>query len=436
MPNEIFSGLISALVGAVVVYLVCFGAVYPILKASNFGKETSASEFNSRLQFGILTSLYFSFTANLLLYTFSMSSNIYLWVIFLLNLSAILIIRKEPSQKTKRALLKSIYLPFAVFAFFAVYSLSSTPPFYHAWDGIVSWYRWSLEIYERSYEPYNAFYPVFWPTMWSYLGLVGDQAYQEFYSRILSCFSVLILFLTFRLEENSPSWRVLLFVINLAILYHILSDHLLSGYQDGLVALWWVAVILQAGNVIIAATKGTSQLELDFLSLSLMVACGVVMKQAGFPLLGVLFITIAITQIWQITSKSVLTFALLLPMLSLAVNIYIYNISADFGLNEIAKTLSAIVDDSRGDTSQLIFALDKLPALSLIFPTLLLLMCIISRRLGSEIRLFLILILLLLFGGFLVYSECCSYGERNAFWISSGIVGSALLAIKNLSWKQ
>lgn len=291
-------------------------------------------------------------------------------------------------------------------------------PTFVNWDAIVSYNRWAAEIFKFNYTPYNAFYPMAFPVIWSVFYDLQGHVNNWIIPKLSIVFTVLLLIVvSCHLPRACGLKPAALFVCSILILCIIPFQSFASGQMDHLVALLlFVGAFMHMWSS--TATKDGSTVILT----GSMCAFGLAMatKQSGFvALIPGVFALYTLRNRHGFTLNVYYLVLLFLPILLSAVMFFQYG-GHPAGNLPYLKALSEINGASIASSFDLL-SQSTHPFFIIVLFALGIYSCLKNSASGA---LWSLLYLILAIVGFLVFHVCCSYGSRNSTWIIALLLAS------------
>jgi hypothetical protein len=388
------------------------------------------------IYFGFCISIYISIVSSFLLYISGVSFSKFTLFIFVVN-SCIFLKYKKVFATPDIFIERNHFFGIAICYSLISFGLYTDDPVFTSWDGIVSWYRWATEIHDHAYNPYNAFYPLLWPGLWAFYGSIGNQYFSEAFSKISISISLITFIFGCFLVIGQESKRLVVYFILLALFCFLLNKGFYSGYVDNLVALYWAVNILVLHRIVeitdnltnteSQAIQHTDTLCVWIVLASTLVACGSIGKQSGFLLIPLFLATLSLLLRRRLPGSVVAVMALSvgISLAPLALNYLVYDISADFGLNDISERLKALAVKKAGGAGNSLYmnAWSLLPLNYLVGVSVFWIAYISWRRqLPTLMIAFNIITLSILAFAFVYAANCCGYAERSFIWITTAVM--------------
>jgi hypothetical protein len=171
------------------------------------------------------------------------------------------------------------------------------------WDAVVSWHRWALELYDNTYHPMDAAYPILFPALWSLLYKLQGNTDIWFGSQVILTLPALAL-LTVSFSLYRETKRKIFLIYAFAVYPFLVHPFTVNGYMDAPVAVMGAFSLL----MLIAAEhfKNDERFELYFYVSILLSALASITKQSGCVFL--LFTTLYFIARYRLFKYKKLTF--------------------------------------------------------------------------------------------------------------------------------
>ncbi|PWB35071.1 hypothetical protein DCO48_03520 [Pseudomonas sp. SDI] len=302
------------------------------------------------------------------------------------------------------------------------------------WDVNASWNNWAMQLYENTYAPYSAAYPLFLPGLWSLVYKAQANPMVWVMTRLLLC--VFPLLLVVQIGSLSIARRPIAALLVFLSVWGIflLNPHLLAGITDPIVMM----ITLIAGVALYLATcceRQDERIDQYTLCAALFAGIGAITKQPGA--LGAVVIALGLILIGLRTSKGFgwyLTrlIAMVIPPATFMI-IFSSAPSMPAALGNLTFLMSLTSKASAGGGiyengwNLVVSMFGRFPLLLML--TLAAFNLLTPKRLASQIGL-----IYLVFSGiaFTAYANCCAYDERNGWFLiallgMSAICGASIL---------
>jgi hypothetical protein len=392
---------------------------------------------------GIGKSLWLGWALVVVAYFIGARGGTIVWLGLGLAAASAIVTNKGRSLQASRADFTALATIAALIVVFAIACFSFRLPYYskifHYWDALVSWNRWAIELQENAYRPVDAAYPILFPGLWSLVYRLQGNAEIWFLAK-LSLFVLpgILLLVTYMLWSFGRPLAAGLCALAAACfssrqLWWSAGASMLNGYMDGPVAvLMLVAAALSV--LVIDAVDADDRAKASSLLQTMAIFTGVasVTKQAGTISLLAFSILLALLLTHQKITLRRTVALLAISALPLAAFLALFA-SVGGKLMGNLPYLSNLAEQRAGDTGLLQHAVHQLLrsgtgpiAILTVFAGLNLL------QIGKLRGQFGFVLLALATAGFFTFAECCSYDERNGWWILSLLTGSAMLGSTGL----
>lgn len=364
-----------------------------------------------------------------------LNSFIILIVVFI---SINLFLNNYPSSyifsKRKYTSVLSILLVIGLFVLSALYNEYYSLIF-ERWDTVVSWNRWATEISENTFHPLNAAYPVLFPGLWSLVYEVqSDNSIWIIAKSIMLIFPIILIITIYSLllREKLLSVFLLIIVINI-IFFSGNLYYLTSGYMDYPVAAMILVsmILLYLSSIDNDSSNNERANELLLFSI-VFASLAAVTKQAGI----LSFVPIVYYMVSKYIDKTILveklsfySFVLLFPIIMFLI-MYLLEQDNIFGnVDTLKKLVANKAMDSNIYLSAFNIMHQKFPMpLTFILIALAMLNIFNLKKITGQLGMLLFIMSAV---GFYIFSDCCSYDQRNGIWIFSFLVVSALFGLSD-----
>lgn len=307
-------------------------------------------------------------------------------------------------------------------------------PIFQTNDAVQSWNRWAIELSNNDYNPYNAAYPVLFPALWSLIYKVQESAqiWIVAKSTLLIFPFLLVLLIAVLLEDG-----LLLAAAALsAFCYFFFIERYLFHTFIGDMDIPAMIMILVSGCTIYLAQlsiEGGNKLCIHTTIIaSIFAGLAAITKQSGIIALIPIFAYLVINLYDKKISYRLAIFSVaitLAPILSF-LTIFLHETTQIAGnLNQL-KTLSAAASGAL-DTSKMVVSVEylkamlPLPFLSVLLSLSILNLFMLHRRTGQLGLVFCLCGAI----GFFVFADCCSYDQRNGWWVLAMFMVSSMFAL-------
>ncbi|WP_095153940.1 hypothetical protein [Pseudomonas sp. Irchel 3E13] len=302
------------------------------------------------------------------------------------------------------------------------------------WDVNASWNNWAMQLFENTYSPYIAAYPLFLPGLWSLIYKAQANPMVWVMTRLLLCIFPLLLVVQIGslTIARRPLAALLVFLSVWGIF--LLNPHLLAGITDPIVMM----LTLIAGVALYLATccdRQDERIDQYTLCAALFAGIGAITKQPGT--LGAIAIALGLILIGLRTSKRPAWYLARLAAMVVPPATFMIIFSSAPSMPTALGNLSFLMSlTSRASDGGGIYEHGWNLVVNMFgrFPLLLMLtlaafnLCT-PKRLVSQIG----LVYLACSGvAFIAYSNCCAYDERNGWFLiallgMSAICGASIL---------
>ena len=147
-----------------------------------------------------------------------------------------------------------------------------------SWDAVVSWNRWALELYNNTYDPIDAAYPILLPSMWALIYKIqGTSDIWWSGQIILFVFPVMTLAILLSLYYENKNRSFILMAI--LIYPYLISGLAINGYMDMPVMIIGTLSLI----ILYAAEIYKDKPEFDYYIYASLLLAGIasITKQAG-----------------------------------------------------------------------------------------------------------------------------------------------------------
>ena len=393
---------------------------------------------NNSLEFiynSILFSIYFSWIIVVLSFFLDLNLNVY----YLLVLITAIHIYKNYKffnvvniYINKNFLYELFYLAI-IFLLLSNFGKNNYQFIFLSWDALASYNRWAMELFSNNYKPMgNAAYPILFPGMWSLI--YKAQGNAEFW--ILSKLSILFLPLIFLLivfnqllKKNYILFGLFIFFYVLVINSKPVSDLLLSGYMDGPI------ILLISSFLILLISKLDSKNGEDFVLLSILVGLISITKQSGlsiFPLyLYFLYLKKDVFKKRFILVKNLLISIIPYFLFILLFTKFEHSFFGTF--SSLSELSSETIDNLKLIQSFKNILIINNPFFLLIMIFFSILSIFNYNKIERSLSIFSLILFII---NFSIYSNCCVYDSRNAYYLSCFLIFSSYFGVKFLFYHE
>lgn len=436
------TNIIGVFWGALALFFVTFGfgaLIFPYRKA----------ELNYFLLYAVIASLTISWLMAVIAYWSGMDTIIIRLIILLCFIG--LIIRMPKIQLFVSTRFSWGMLAATTYCFVLFYSLSQPPIekfffaqrltlVFHWSDALSSWNRWAIQLATRQFYPYDNFYPVGWPGIWSLIYRIQENAVFWFFSKaslFANHFSIIIV-LALVVQRMNLFIALPLVFFSTSFFGFTNAWPATSGYMDmpvSMLGFLGLAALFLYFHEINYTQKSETFFQPN-LSLLLLAALffgfAVVTKQAGILLFLILAMTLLVLVLHKKIRLIYALFLLLIACIPGGLYLVLYLTSevdqfilaesvqrvspSFFGLLErfssfatsrgysLGLPISAAQVVNAGFIPGVFYGLVATSAANLIY----------AKRLQGQFGL-----IVFFFGliGFFVFASCCAYDARNGFWL-------------------
>lgn len=302
------------------------------------------------------------------------------------------------------------------------------------WDVNASWNNWAMQLFENTYSPYIAAYPLFLPGLWSLVYKAQSDPMVWVMTRLLLCAFPLLLMVQAGslVAVRRPLAALLVFISVWAIF--LANPLLLTGVTDPVVMM----LTLIAGLALYLAAccdKGDERIDHYSLCAALFAGVGAITKQPGT--LGAVVVGLGLVLVGLRASKGLGWYVARLVVLVVPVTTFMIIFSnapsLPTALGNLSFLMSLTSKASAGGGiyehgwSFVVTMFGRFPLLLML--TLAAFNLFTPKRLLSQIG----LIYLAGFGiAFVAYSNCCAYDERNGWFLIALLGMSAICGVSIL----
>jgi|GEM_PF-4398041 len=302
------------------------------------------------------------------------------------------------------------------------------------WDVNASWNSWAIQLFENTYSPYIAAYPLFLPGLWSLVYKAQANPMVWVMTRFLLC--IFPLLLVVQMGSLTIARRPLAALVVFLSVWGIflIKPVLLVGITDPIVMM----IILIAGVAMYLAACCDHQderVDQHTLCAALFAGIGAITKQPGT--LGAIAIALGLILVGLRTSKGLSWYLTRLVVIVVPPITFMIIFSSAPSMPTALGNLSYLMSlTSRASDGGGIYEHSWSLVVGMFGPFPLLLMLTLAafnvltpKRLVSQIG----LIYLACAGiAFIAYSNCCAYDERNGWFLiallgMSAICGASIL---------
>lgn len=314
----------------------------------------------------------------------------------------------------------------------ALESASGVGQVFSAWDAVVSWNRWAMELSQNRYNPMNAAYPVLLPGVWSLTYEALGTTEIWYFARAtlpLLALGVFALIAHVGVRRGLVGYLALFVPAYFAFFSKV---PLYSGYMDQPSAILGMAAMILVFLALSTANKSERN---EYLWLAVIgAALAVLTKQhaifAAFAVCSVVGIHMLLRRL-SLLHTAGLALVFLAPVATFLV---IYLAEQDSLWGNLA-TLNQTTVAATAGRSEIIVALQRIGG-ELPWPVWLLIAVGLASNLAGwrdPRAWFAGFITLLTVPGFLVYADCCSYSERNGMWILGHLIVASFIGFSLLA---
>lgn len=301
-------------------------------------------------------------------------------------------------------------------------------------DALVSWNRWAIELSQNKYNSIGTAYPVLFPGLWSLIYKAQGNSEVWIFAKASILFLAPLLAISIAALVTSAGWisAALLTAFSVMFFFQAHVYEAFSGFMDIPVAI----LMLVSGCSMIAALNigETEDAErLDFVLLSAAIGAGLAAttKQSGLivfvPLIATIIILFCRHRIAAGAAIKLLVVAIL-PV-ALYSSIYFSVASTPTANLEYLRSLS---QEMNSGGNVLISGMKRIAAMAnawVLIP-LVGLATVNFTHLHKQQGVLGAVFLATSCIGIIIYSDCCSYDDRNGYWIWATIALSAICAIE------
>ncbi len=302
------------------------------------------------------------------------------------------------------------------------------------WDVNASWNNWAMQLFENTYSPYIAAYPLFLPGLWSLIYKAQANPMVWVMTRLMLCAFPLILMI--QIGSLAIARRPLAALLVFLSLWEIFLANplLLIGLTDPIVMM----LTLIAGVALylaICSDEREGPVDHYTLCAALFAGVGAITKQPGTlsaVIVGLGLLLVGIHRSKQLTWYLVRLLVLVLPVATFML-IFFTRPSLPTALGNLSFLMSLTSKASAGGGiyehgwSYVVSMFGRFPLLLML--TLAALNLATPKRKLSQIG----LLYLAGFGiAFTTYSNCCAYDERNGWFLIALLSMSAVCGVSIL----
>lgn len=323
-----------------------------------------------------------------------------------------------------------LYLFVFLFSVFVILVLFKYSLIFDSWDAVVSWNRWAIELSGNTYQPLGAAYPILFPGIWS---LVYEaQGTSEIWitaKLTMLMLPFIILMMMYFMFAQGRYLSGAIFSATAGFLLLRFFKKLTSGWMDFPVAALLLIGLTLLFYVVENNQKLDSKRKEIFLFAAVILGLAAITKQAGvFGLLPVIYLSVIYYFRKEITlfEGGVFIFVSILP----AILFYILYKMNGTDLTGNLEHLRGLVNINVKYINKYITSMMKILGLA---PWILLFIPAIfinfkhKKSLVSTQLAFLCLAISIV--GYFIYTDCCSYHNRNGAWIPIILTVVAMLGI-------
>lgn len=302
------------------------------------------------------------------------------------------------------------------------------------WDVNASWNNWAMQLFENTYSPYPAAYPLFLPGLWSLVYKAQENPMVWVMPRLILCAFPLLLVV--QIGSLSIARRPLAALLVFLMVWGIfmLNPLLLVGVTDPIVMM----LTLIAGIALYLATccdQNDERIDHYTLCAALFAGIGAITKQPGS--LGAIAIAAGLIIIGLRTSKPLawylarLSIIITPPITFMLIFYSAPSMPAALGNLSFLMSLTSRASDGGGiyqhGWSLVVSMFGRFPLLLML--TLASFNLLTPKRLANQIG----MIYLVCAGiAFVAYSNCCAYDERNGWFLIALLGASAICGVSIL----
>ncbi|ARY99917.1 hypothetical protein [Yersinia ruckeri] len=310
----------------------------------------------------------------------------------------------------------------------AIKSLADGQVVLSGWDVNASWNNWAIQLFNNTYHPYSAAYPIFIPGLWSLIYKAqGSPMIWVLSKFLLVVFPVIIILQNVMLAVAKRTVAaVLIFILLWGVILN--NSLLLSGLADPIVMMLTLIsgiAIYLAGN----ANQEDDQADHYTLSAALFAGVGAITKQPGVLsalIVGTALLLIGLRGSKRLSWYIIRLLSLIVPMITF-MHIFSTATAQPEPLGNLTHLMNLATSASAGGS---IYMHSWTNVISMFgkFPLFLMLTFAAFNLIALKRTLNQIGLIYLLGAGiaFVVYSNCCSYDERNGWFLIAMLGVSAI----------
>lgn len=322
--------------------------------------------------------------------------------------------------------------------FFFIIFLANDKAFV-AWDALVSWNRWGMELSSNTYYPMNAGYPILFPSIWSLIYKIQGMYTINIFAKAFLFYPLIILvsLLISIYKEINKKFVITAFIL---LVGYITSPHSISGFMDYPVAIMGLISILCLYCAENAKKTNNANFSLYIYAAILLAGISVIVKQPGM-FFFVFVIIYCLLNLKYLSANSIVrtilvVFISLIYLLSFLFIFYNYATNFTGNLDYLVKlsatesqsVIAKIIKFARGDSGIIMIA----NTIVLIFLPILFLKDLFKRGMNSLLR-FEALLFYCYIIGLLIWLYAFSYDIRNSVWVQMFGITSFCIYFQNPS---
>lgn len=300
------------------------------------------------------------------------------------------------------------------------------------WDSVVSWNRWAIELFQNKYNPFNAAYPILFPGLWSLI--YKGQGRSDIW--ITAKFSMFILPYMMALIPaifiDKKFWTTLYIISVIIVFITKYINHSLTGYMDAPVAF----IIFITAMLMIAVSElfeNDNRKKINDLLNMISVFAGLasITKQPGFLMLFLVTFWYILLLIRKNISRKEFVLNLIIMYLPITtfLSIFFWNRTSIVGNldnlrelvehknNKLGIIYNAFLHMKFAAGGYLLLGYLGLPSIA---------NALFIKKLSAITG---IIFLIGAVVGFFIFADCCSYDQRNGWWIVFLLSAGSISAI-------
>lgn len=296
------------------------------------------------------------------------------------------------------------------------------------WDVNLSWNNWASQLYRGVFHPYNAAYPIFLPGLWSLIYKAQGDPWLWTLPRIALFVFPIVLVLQICLLARAKLYLATT-VAALSVFFVVLHfEHLFSGLADPILMM----LILSAGLALFTALSADQSLgretaRVQALACAMFAGIAAITKQPGmFALVPALAGLERLRLLWRESYSWAFKHSMLALLPVAAFLIMFYPSKGHFaGTLPHLENLVTGMADGRSVYVLGWFRIETIAGTltTIMLATFAMMNVFWLRRPTSQVGLLYLLSAVI---GFIIFSKCCSYDERNGLFVVAFLILAAI----------